>query len=109
MITSMIRFEVFPEKDPMVAMIWGGQKRMLNESPGFIHAQLLKDQSRDNAYVIQTTWETEEALDAWKTDARDRGGEHMARMLRGESVMVKPPYEVVRYEILHRSDDPEEA
>ena len=108
MITSLIRFEVFPEKDPMVGMIWGGQKRMLNDQPGFVHAQLLKDRTRDNAYVIQTTWETEEALDTWKAAASEQSGEHMARMLRGESVMVKPPYEVLRYEVLHRSDDPED-
>ena len=107
MITSLIRFKVFPEKDQMVPMVWGAQKTMLNETPGFIHAQLLKDLSAEHSYVIQTTWETEDALTAWKTEASERSGEHMARMLRGESVMVDPPYEVVHYEVLHRSDDPD--
>lgn len=108
MISSIIRFRVFPEKEGVLPMVWGAQKRMLNEEPGFVHAQLLKDLSAEHSYVIQTIWESVEALERWKTEAKERGGEHMARMLRGESVMVEPPYEVVRYEILARSDDPEE-
>lgn len=105
-ITSLIRFKVFPEKEQILPMVWGAQKGMLNDVAGFVHAQLLKDLSAEHSYIIQTTWETEAALLAWKTEARERSGEHMARMLKGESVMVDPPYDVVHYEVLHRSDDP---
>lgn len=107
MITSLIRFRVFPDKEQILPMVWGTQKGMLNDVPGALHAQLLKDLSEEHSYVIQTVWESEAALEAWKAEAQARGGEHMARMLRGESVMVDPPYEVRHYEILHRSDDPD--
>ena len=107
MITSLIRFRVFPEKEQILPMVWGAQKGMLNEVAGFVHAQLLKDLSTEHSYIIQTVWESEEALTNWKSEARERAGEHMQRMLKGESVMVNPPYEVTHYEVLHRSDDPE--
>jgi len=108
MITSIIRFTVFPDKERVLPMVWGAQKRMLNEAPGFVHAQLAKDLTKANSYIIQTHWESLDALEAWKAEASARGGEHMQRMLRGESVMVNPPYEVTRYDVLYRSDDPEE-
>ncbi len=107
MIVSIIRFRVFPDKEPILPMVWGGQKGMLNDVPGFVHAQLLKDLAEEHSYIIQTVWETEDALTAWKTAAQERGGEHMQRMLRGESVMVDPPYEVRHFEVLLRSDDPD--
>jgi heme-degrading monooxygenase HmoA len=98
-IVSEIRFRVFEGKEDMLPKIWGGQRNMLEGVEGALGAELRKGPG-EREFLIVTRWENLEALEAWKEAAREKGGKHMARMLRGESRMVEPPYEVTRWEVL---------
>ncbi len=99
---SMIRFRVFAEKAEVLPKVWTAQRNMLAGNPGFLEAELLRGEAPDE-FVIMTRWETPGHLETWKANAREQGGKHMAAMLRGESTMVSPPYEVVRYQVIASS------
>lgn len=95
---SLIRFRVFSEKAEVLPRIWAAQRNMLAGQPGFLSAELLSGPG-DSEFLIMTRWESAADLDRWKEAAREKGGKHMAAMLRGESKMVEPPYEVSRWEV----------
>jgi heme-degrading monooxygenase HmoA len=96
---SQIRFQVFEGKQHILPKIWASQRNMAIGTEGFIDAELRKGPG-EREFLIVTRWENEEALNAWKEKAREKGGKHMAAMLRGESKMVEPPYEVTRWTTL---------
>lgn len=98
-IVSQIRFRVFAGKEDLLPRIWGSQRNMLEGTPGFLEAELRRGPG-EREFLIVTRWEDEASLDAWKEKAREKGGKHMAAMLRGESKMVEPPYEVTRWSTL---------
>ena len=96
---SQIRFRVFPEKAEVLPRIWAAQRNMAAASPGFLSAELLRGPG-EHEFMIVTRWQSAADLDRWKEAAREKGGKHMAAMLRGESKMVEPPYQVSRWEVL---------
>lgn len=37
----------------------------INKQPGFVRMQILKPQTSDTPYLVQTTWESKEAFEGW--------------------------------------------
>lgn len=83
--------------------VWPSQRNMLKDTKGFISARLMRSNEDKRIFIIETVWENEDSLNAWKTAAREKGGEHIERMLKGESKMVEPPYTVERYSVISES------
>lgn len=103
MVVSIIRFKVKKMKGFILKKVWPAQRNMLKETEGFVSARLMQSNTEPRLYIIETLWESEEALEKWKKTAREKGGERMERMLRGETKMVELPYTVERYTVISES------
>lgn len=103
MIMSVVELKVKPLKSLIMQQVWGAQKNLLQNVPGFVSAELFEVQEQERTYAIVTRWESLESLERWRLAAREQGGEHLERMLRGESRIVEPPYRVSRMELLTAS------
>lgn len=74
---SLIDINVFEDKVDVLPKVFGMQKNMLQGVPGFVSAALLKGPNPQQ-FGIFTQWESVQALEDWKKQASEKGGETYA-------------------------------